>query len=54
MEDVVLVEVGDARSELEEEALDFGGEEGFWHVLEDALEVVFDEFEDEEDGAGSG
>lgn len=53
VEDVVFVEVGDARGELEEEALDFGGEEGFGHVVEDGFEVVLDEFEDEEDGAGS-
>lgn len=52
MEDVVFVQVGDAGGELEEEAFDFGGEEGFGHVVEDGFEVVFDEFEDDEDGAG--
>lgn len=49
VEDPVVVEVGDARGELEEEGFDFGGEEGLGHVFEDGLEVVFDEFENEED-----
>jgi hypothetical protein len=37
-----------------EEGLDFGGEEGLGHVFEDGLQVVFEEFEDEEDAARGG
>ena len=48
------MQVGDARGELVQQRLDLGGEEGLGHVLEDALEVVLDELEDEEDvGAGA-
>ena len=52
MEDVVGVEVGEAGGELEEEGLDFGGEEGGRLGLEEGFEVVFEEFEDEEDAGG--
>ena len=53
VEDVVVVEVGEAGCELEEEAFDFRGEERFGHVVEDGFEVVFHEFENEEDRAMS-
>jgi hypothetical protein len=49
MEDPVVMEVGDTGRELEEEGFYFGGEEGLGHVFKDGFEVVFDEFEDEED-----
>lgn len=49
VQDPAVVEVGDARRQLEEEGLDLGREEGLRHVLEDGLEVVFEELEDEED-----
>ena len=48
VEDPVVVEVGDARGQLEEKLLDLGGEEGLGHVFEDALEVMLHELEDEE------
>ncbi len=49
VEDPVLVEVGDARGELLKESFYLGGEEGLGHVVEDGVQVVLDEFEDEED-----
>ncbi len=45
----MLVEVGDARGELLKESFYLGGEEGLGHVVEDGVQVVLDEFEDEED-----
>ena len=46
------VQVDDAGAELEEEGLDFGGEEGLGHVFEDGLEIVFEKFEDDKDAVG--
>jgi hypothetical protein len=34
---------------LEEERFDFGGEEGLAHVVEEGLEIVFEEIHDEVD-----
>lgn len=47
VEDPVFVQVRDSGRELEEETLDFGGEERLGHVLEDAFKIMFDEFENE-------
>jgi len=44
VENVVGVEVRDARGELQEEGLDFGGKEGGRHGVEDGFEIVFEEF----------
>lgn len=45
------MKIGDTRGELREESLDFAGEERLRHVFEDGFEVMFEEFEDEEDAA---
>lgn len=49
VQDPVVVQISDTAGELEEECLDLGGEERLGHVFEDGFEVVFEEFEDEED-----
>ena len=54
MQDVVGMEVGGCGCDLEKEGLDFGGEEGLGHILEEGLEIVFEEVHDEEDTVSGG
>ena len=48
MNDPVVVTKSDGREELEQESLDFGGEERSGHIGEEGLEVVFDEIHNNE------